>query len=111
MNKGKILQVNGAVIDVGNEAVVVDLLDDGFVIRQLGKDVRVKGDTKGVKRGEYVILQAKFHKPGRLEANEIRIAKKRRSKIVLSIFPAIFIIFYFLKKYRFSFHDLYFEER
>ena len=101
---------DGSTIIVGNEAVIKKIFKDGFSIVQMGVEIRVFGPTD-VEPGEFVVLQAVFHKPDRLESIKIRIAKKRRSKIWLSVFPAILVVFYFLRQYRFNFSSLYFEER
>ncbi len=102
---------DGAVIEVGREAVVEKVFENGFSIRQLGKSVRVYASTENVSPGEFILLLARFHKPCTLEAIHVRVAKRRRAKIWLSAFPALFVLFYFFRRYRFDFHSFYFEER
>jgi len=104
-------QYDGAIIEVGNEAKVEKVFHDGFIIRQLGRSVRVAGTTSDVKPGEFVLLLARFHKPSSLEAIRIRIAKNRRMKIWLSVIPALLAAGYFFRRYRFDFRTLYFLER
>jgi hypothetical protein len=104
-------QYDGATIIVGNEATIQKIHADGFTIRQMGKLVRVFSAESDVSIGEFVILKATFHKPNELEAHKVRIAKKRRAKIWLSVFPALVVSIYFLRRFRFNFRTLYFEER
>ncbi|MBN1559267.1 hypothetical protein JW998_03410 [candidate division KSB1 bacterium] len=101
---------DGVTIHVGNEAVIVEVLPDGFSLEQLGRRVRVLG-PRDVRVGEFIILNAVFHKEGWLEVKRMRIAEKRRAKIWLSVFPAVFICIYFVARFRFDFRTLYFEER
>ena len=100
-----------AVIEVGNEAKVEQVFDDGFTIRQLGRRVRVTGATKDVRPGEFILLLARFHKPSSLEAVKIHIAKNRRMKIWLSTIPVLLIVAFFIKSYRFDFRNFYFQQR
>jgi len=102
---------DGVVIEVGNEAKVERVFDDGFTIRQLGNSVRVFGALEDVQPGEFVLLLARFHKPCTLEAVKIRIAKNRRMKIWLSTIPAVLVAAYFIRRYRFDFRTFYFQER
>ena len=102
---------DGELIEVGNEAKIEDVYQGGFIIRQLGKSIPVVGTSPDVKAGEYVLLLARFHKPSSLEAVKIRIAKNRRLKIWLSAIPALLVLFYFLRRYRFDVRSLYFDER
>ena len=101
---------DGSVIDVGNEAIVTGLYDDGFSTQQMGRMARVFGDIKNVEVGEFVVLRATFHKPNHLYASAVRIAKKRRLKIWLSVIPAIIIVVLFFTRFHFDFKSFYFEE-
>ena len=101
---------NGTTIVIGNEATVKQVFQDGFSIVQMNRVVRVFGPTD-VKPNEFVVLRAVFHKDGWLEAKEIKVAKKRRAKIWLSVMPALFFSLYFLKRFRFNFRSLFFEEQ
>lgn len=102
---------DGSTIVVGNEATIQEIYDDGFLIEQMGKKVRVISSEQNVRLGEFVILKAVFHKPNLLEALEVRIAKKRRAKIWLSVIPALLVVAYFMKRFRFNVRQFYFEER
>ena len=101
----------GSRIEVGNEALVHEIFKDGFSIKQQNRIVPVHGMSADVKINEFVIIDATFHELGWLEAHRIRVAKKRRYKIVLSVLPVLFILILFFKRYRFDFHNLYFIER
>jgi hypothetical protein len=104
-------EYDGEIIEVGNEAVIDSVFSDGFTIRQLGKTINVIGMSDDVKSGEFVLMLARFQKPASLEALEIRIAKKRRSKIWLSTIPALLVVGYFFRRFRFNFKHLSFQER
>ncbi len=101
---------DGTTIVVGNEATVSQNVEDGFYIRQMGREVKVITESS-FDIGEFIILQAVFHKPNLLFAEKIRIAKKRRWKIWLSVIPAIAVCAFFIKRYRFNTRNFYFEER
>ena len=101
---------DGTTISVGNEAVVNEVFPDGFTLTQMGKNVRVFGSNK-VTPGDFITVPAVFHKPGWLEAQQIKVAKKRRAKIWLSVIPALAIIIFFFIRFRFDVHSLTFEER
>ena len=102
---------DGEIIEVGNEAIVDSVYADGFSIRQLGKTVHVAGDSKDAIPGEFILLLARFHKPNSLEALEFRIAKNRRSKIWVSAIPALVVLGYFIRRYRFNIKYFYFLDR
>ncbi len=102
---------DGATIVVGNESTVQKIHNDGFTIRQMGTLVRVFSSERDVGIGEFVILSATFRRPNLLEAHTVRIAKKRRAKIWLSVIPALVVCIYFLKRFRFNLKMFYFEER
>ncbi|RPH89500.1 MAG: hypothetical protein EHM72_20290 [Calditrichaeota bacterium] len=99
------------IINIGNEAVIEQVKDDGFVIRYLHHLVAVEGNTSNLKVGEYVYLRARFIAPDRLELMTMHIAEGRRMKIMLSIIPAVFIIFWFLRRFRWRFTSFDFVER
>ncbi|RQW07159.1 hypothetical protein EH223_00645 [candidate division KSB1 bacterium] len=102
---------DGTKISVGNEATVRDVYKDGFIIEQLGKQVRVSAPDVHVASGEFVYLHAVFFKPDSLHALKVRVAKKRRAKIWLSVFPVLLIGAYFFHRFRFNVKTFYFEER
>ena len=102
---------DGTTISVGNEATVKHVYDDGFSLVQLGKHVRVYSDITNIAPGEFVTLEAVFHKPNILQALQVRVAKRRRAKIWLSVAPALLIAAYFFKRFRFNVKKIVFEER
>ena len=102
---------DGALIEVGTEATVGDVLADGFTIRQMGKTVRVVGRSEDVAPGEYVNLLAVFHDGPWLELRRLHVAKYRRAKILLSAIPAVGVILLFLYRFRFDIHRFEFSER
>ena len=102
---------DGSTIIVGNEATVQEIHDDGFTIQQMGKNVRVFYSETDVRTSEFVVLKSTFHKPNTLQAHKVRIAKKRRAKIWLSVIPALLVCLYFIRRFRFNFRKFYFEER
>jgi hypothetical protein len=102
---------DGRRIEVANETVVQDILDHGFTIRYLGKTILVKGETAGVKKGEFLSLIAVFHKEGWLELEKFHIAIYRRWKIWVSVLPVILFAFMFVRRYRFDFGRMLWQER
>lgn len=102
---------DGAVIDVGNEAIVQSVAATTFTIRYLNRTVNVEGKLPETSVGQFIYLKARFVAPDRLEALGIRVATQRRSKIILSIIPAVIILFWFFRRFRFNLSGMVFEER
>ncbi len=98
-------------IEVGNEAVVQQVYADSFTISYLDFNVLVRGTHPKLKRGEFVLLRARFHKEGWLQPLAIRVAEQRRFKIWISVLPVLLILIYFFRTFRFNFHTFLFEER
>lgn len=98
-------------IDVGTEAKVVEVLPDGFLLKEMGRTIRVKGDHQNVSQGDSVRMQAVFHKEGYLELKRLHVAKGRRLKIFISIVPALLVLFFLFRTYRFDWHLMLFIER
>jgi hypothetical protein len=105
------MRYDGAVIDVGNEAVVQSVSETTFAIRYLNRTIQVDGSLPASRVGQYIYLKARFIASDRLEALAIRIAEQRRSKIILSIFPAVIILFWFFRRFRLNLSAMIFEER
>jgi hypothetical protein len=105
------MRYDGAIIDVGNEAVVQSVAETTFTIHYLNRTVQVEGSLPESRVGQYIYLKARFVAPDRLEAIAIRIAERRRSKIILSIFPAVIILFWFFRRFRLNLSAMIFEER
>lgn len=103
-------EYDGRLINLFIYPKITALYEDGFQIRQVdGLSMKVYGDTTGLKTGEYVGLQAVFHREGYLTATQASIAKNRKYKVFLSLFPVAFVLLLFLKFYRFDFRKFQFE--
>lgn len=98
-------------IGVGTEAKVVEILPDGFLLKEMGRTIRVKGDPQNASPGDFVRLRAVFHRQGYLELKHLYIAKGRRFKIYISIVAALLILFLVLRTYRFDWRRMFFTER
>ncbi len=104
-------EYDGFTIDVGNEAVIGEVFQDGFSIEQMGQRVRVFGPTEVARPGEFITLNAVFHREGFLVVKEMRVAERRRTKIWLSVFPVLVICFIFLRRFRLDYRMMYFMKR
>ncbi|MBN2410412.1 hypothetical protein JXQ31_01895 [candidate division KSB1 bacterium] len=102
---------DGSQIDIGTEITVDKIYQDGFTIKQFGHIVKVKGRAENMEPGDFITLSVVFHKDGWLELKSYHIAKKRRFKIAVSIFPALLVIYLLLKSFSFDFKRFVFEER
>jgi hypothetical protein len=98
-------------IEIGTETTISRLAKDGFYIRQMNRELWVKGDPKGLTEGSFISLIAIFHAPGWLEMQKVYQADRRRMKIVLSLFPPIIWLFFFFKYFSSSLHPLGFRSR
>lgn len=105
------LRYDGQEIGVGTEATVVEILPDGFLLHEMGQTIRVEGDPQNASQGDFVRMRAVFHKQGYLELKHLYVAKGRRLKILVSIVPALLILFFVLRTYRFDWKQLLFIER
>lgn len=105
------LLYDGREIDAGMETKVVEIIPDGFILQQGGRTIRVMGDRQNASPGDYVGLQAVFHKEGYLELKSLYVAKGRRLKIVLSALPVLLVLFLLFKNFRFDWRRLLFIER
>ncbi|MFB0565714.1 MAG: hypothetical protein ACETWK_08565 [Candidatus Aminicenantaceae bacterium] len=105
------IQYDGKDINVSIEATVVKLLSDGFFVRQMGRAIRVVGDPQNASVGDFVVMLAVFHKEGYLELKSLRVAKGRRLKVLISIPPALLVLFLLFWTYRFDLRLLLFKER
>ncbi len=102
---------DGTLITVGTEATVEQLLPDGFLVRQMGRVVRVIGDAGDAKPGDFVRFRARFHREGYLTLQHLYVAKARRAKVAVSILPVLLVAVLVVKTYRFDRHRLCFVER
>ncbi len=102
---------DGRTIDIGTEITVDKIFQDGFTIKQFDHIVMVKGQAGNMEPGDFITLSAVFHKEGWLEFKSCHVAKRRRFKIVVSVFPALFVIYLFFKSFSFDFKRFVFVER
>jgi hypothetical protein len=102
---------DGCRIEVANETIVQDIFAHGFTVRYLGNSVTVKGDTTGVRKGEFLSLVVVFHKQGWLELEKLHIAIYRRWKIWVSVLPVILFAILFVRRYRFDVRHMQWQER
>lgn len=98
-------------IGVGTEAIVVEVLPDGFLLKEMDRTIRVKGNPQNVDQGDFVRMQAIFHKEGYLELKRLHVVKGRRLRIFISILPALLVLFLLFKTYRFDWRQMLFTER
>lgn len=93
---------DGELLEIGNEIIVDELTLYGFTVKQQGNTVEVWGDNSGVRENEYIVLKAIFHQGPWLELREFHVAKRRRTKIYISIFPTLFVLAFVLKNLRYN---------
>jgi len=102
---------DGCNIGIGNEATIAQLIPGGFLIKQMGKTMRVYGDSQNASAGDFVQLRAIFHEEGYLELVHFHVAKKRRVKIFVSLVPTLLILIIFFKRFKFDWRQILFYER
>lgn len=102
---------DGVVIHVGNETTVPAVEDSSFTILYLGRPVYVQGCLPPSSIGKFVNFNARFIAPDRLQAQEVRVAVGRRWKIWVSIAPAVVMIGWFFRRFRFCPATFAFQER
>lgn len=105
------LRYDGMEIGVGTEAKVSQLLPDGFVVKEVGGTFRVKGNPQDASLGDFVRMRAVFHKEGYLELKRLQVAKGRYTKIVVSIAPALLVLFLLFRTYKFDWRRILFREK
>jgi len=105
------LRYDGQQIFVDIEAKVVELLPNGFIIKELGQMIRVSGNTQTASPGDFVRLRAIFHKERYLEIIELHVAKRRRAKIFISIVPVFLILWLLFRTFRIDWPYLLFREK
>jgi len=104
-------QHDGAIITVGTEATVAEMLPNGFLLQQRDQRIPVYGNVPEIAKNEFVNIVARFHKEGYLELQKLYVAKGRRFKIAASVLPVLLIVFFFIKSYRFDPHRFLFYKR
>ena len=102
---------DSARIEVATEAVITAISDDGFMLRQMGKEIKVVGHSPDLRAGEFVSLTGIYHKEGWIESDKIHVAKKRRVKIAASLLPVLVVLVLFGKKFTFNLRRFEFTPR
>jgi len=97
-------------LEVGR-AKIARIRDNELEIIQGKKRIWVLGTDSFLQEISYINLTAIFHKEGHLQAQEIRVLRLRRLRIVVSVFPLLVIAFLFFKNYKFSFPKFEAEEQ
>jgi hypothetical protein len=96
-------QYHGQLVTSFDEPQIGPINSDGFqLIQKQSPPIRVLADTTGLVSGEFVGLTAIFHQEGYLKVISLHVARKRRSKIWLSVIPALFVGVLILRHYRFN---------
>lgn len=93
---------DGRQIEIGNEIIVYSVTQFGFIIEQMDNLIEVRGETTGIEPLEYISLKAVFHSGPWLELKDYHVAKRRRTKVYISLFPALFVVVYFFTKVKFT---------
>ena len=105
------LKYDGMEIGVGTEAKVTELLPDGFIMKEVGRTFRVKGNPQDASSGDFVRMRVVFHKEGYLELKRLQVAKGRYTKIVVSIVPTLLVLFFLFRTYKFDWRRILFREK
>lgn len=103
---------NGRIVSRYREPKVGTIYPDGFELLQRdGPCIRVYSDTTGLLSGEYIGMEAVFHKEGYLKAASIQLTTKRRHKIWISVFPVLLTGFLLVRNFRFNYRKFRIELR
>ena len=105
------LQYDLQMITVGTETTVKKIEIDHFVISQMGKELIVYGQCPGIHENDFIQLVGIFHKEGWLELKSCYIARYRRIKIWISIFPIIWVAVLFFKEWRWQWKSMCWRSR
>ena len=98
---------HGKVVTRYREPIIGKIFPDGFLLLQKqGPSIRVIADTTSLKNGEFIGMHAIFHKEGYLEAVALHVAKRRREKMWVSVFPVILIGMMFVRYFRFNIKNM-----
>lgn len=95
-------QCDGASLKLGNNTRAGKVREDGFEILKGDNKITVIGSADGLKTNDYVEMIAVFHKEGYLELKDIYVRKLRELKIFISVMPVLFVLWLFIKQYRFD---------
>jgi hypothetical protein len=92
---------DGHTVTSFSEPRIGQIYSDGFqLIQKDSPPIRVLADTAGLETGEFVGLKAVFHDEGYLTAVSIHVAHYRRSKIWISVIPAVIVLFFMIRYFR-----------
>lgn len=102
---------DGSCIEIYNNTKAGKIISPNEIELIKGKlHIRVIGPIpENLKINNFISLKAIFHKEGYLELVQLRIAKGRRIKIIVSIFPVIFVFLLFFKHFKFNMKRFQFE--
>ena len=104
-------QFDGKEIILEDYVIVSSVSSDRFEIEQEGSRIPVMGAPEELAPGDEIALRAVFHREGYLLLQEMHIKKLRNIKIIISIAAALFVIWLFFSRYRFTLKDFQFVER
>lgn len=74
----------------------------GFWLRNRERRIRVLGDVPDLRVGDTVFLEAVFHKEGYLELQRVYVSRYRYLRIWVSLQAMAWVIWIFLRRYRFD---------
>lgn len=74
------------------ECHVAGVTPSGFILQQMDSKILVRSDEKEVHVGDDLVIEGIFHAPARLDVLRMRIASRRRMKMVISVVPALLVI-------------------
>ena len=85
-------QFDGCLVIRFREPMIGEIYNDGFQLIQKNQPpIRVYSDTTELRSGEFIGLQAIYHKEGYLTAEDLRVARNRRYKIWISMIPVLIL--------------------
>ena len=102
---------DGREIFLEDYVTVSSIANGRFEIEQEGKKILVLGTPKGLAPGDEIALRAIFRRQGYMTLQELHVKKLRNIKIIISIAAALFVIWLFFSRYRFTLKDFQFVER
>ena len=102
---------DGREIVLENYVYVSSVSKDRFEIEQEGSRIPVMGAPEELAPGDEIALRAIFHRQGYMTLQELHVKKLRNIKIIISIAAALFVVWLFFSRYRFTLKDFQFVER
>lgn len=96
---------DGRLVTYIREPRIEKITSDGFILSHGEGFIPVQADTLGLKENEYIGLTAVYHQEGYLEAVHLAIARNRRYKIILSVFPVILVAVLFFRNFRINWKE------